>query len=497
MDRLPFTLPDFCRASWVSNAAKDRWNPVFEQVRCLWQRLELATVETGRRQAGLTCVRSDELSSYKAKAATHGLDLKPLHSFDTNGYVSDLNGWNAGTGFRMCAVGAPRAVEEASDAYRSGSTAVLGRLLGYPSCCIAFFEEVWDRQRWIDTTWPMAARIWSDAPQTTSIVELRARPENNMLLRWLGIRPVFHLPCSLECDATYQVANEIKRVAKVIGEQSALDNLYEILSWPVQWSALHGIAEIETPVTRICARTDATARKHIVRLSGVEDMVAGAAYGNRFPFKPRPVRNANTVGAAPAPIRAVKRASDDHALAEAWYHAENGFRSRIDMDQAFTPLLRVIATVKPRSVLHLGCKNGALLHKLIQRDPSLQVFGVDPERARIERAKTLLPGHASRFWCEELSKTVVLERIGGVDACVLMLGRLLELPADKALFALDAISRLSRTLIGYAFDDWLKVQSLQDMAGKLGLTLTGAVELNDCACGVLTPTTRSVDGVGQ
>jgi hypothetical protein len=33
---------------------------------------------------------------------------------------------------------------------------------------------------------------------------------------------------------------------------------------------------------------------------------------------------------------------------EDWYHTENGFRSRIDMDRAFAPLLSVIATVKPR-----------------------------------------------------------------------------------------------------------------------------------------------------
>ncbi len=490
LDRLPFTLPDFCRTSWVSDAAKDRWNPVFEQVRSLWQRLELATVAMGRRQAGLICIRSDELNRFGAELATHGLDLKPLPSFDTNGYVSDFNGWNAGTRFRMCAVGTPRVVDEASDAYRSSSTAVLGRLLGYPSCCIAFFEDVWDRQRWIDTTWPMAARGLLDAPQTVSIVELMARPENNILLRWLGMRPVFHLPCSLECDATYKVANEIKNVARDIGEQAGLDNLYEILNWPVQWSALHGIAEIETPVMRICARTDSTAKKCTVRLSGAGGMVSSAVYGNRFPFKPRPFRNAVSAAATPAPIRVVKRAPDDQAPAETWYHAESGFRSRIDMDRAFAPLLRVIAGVKPRSVLHLGCKNGALLHRLVQLDKSLKVFGVDREEAKIERAKTLLPDHALGFWCSDLSDKVALDRIGRIDACVLMLGRLLEVPADCALFIVEAISRQSGTLIVYAFDDWLKGQSLQEMAGKLGLALEGVVELNASACGVLIHESR-------
>jgi hypothetical protein len=117
---------------------------------------------------------------------------------------------------------------------------------------------------------------------------------------------------------------------------------------------------------------------------------------------------------------------------EDWYHTENGFRSRIDMDRAFAPLLSVIATVKPRSVLHLACKNGALIHKLVQLDRSLQVFGVDRDPAKIERAKTLLPDHAPGFWCSELSENSVLQRIGKVEACVLMLGRLLEVSADSA-----------------------------------------------------------------
>ena len=31
----------------------------------------------------------------------------------------------------------------------------------------------------------------------------------------------------------------------------------EILSWPVEWSVLHGIAEIKTPIFRVISRSDA------------------------------------------------------------------------------------------------------------------------------------------------------------------------------------------------------------------------------------------------
>jgi hypothetical protein len=491
MDRLPFTLRDFCRTSWVSDAARDRWHPVFEQIRGLWQRLELATVVAGSRPVGLISIRSDELHGYEAEAKRHSLDLRPLSSFEPNGYVSDLNCWNTGGAFRVCAVGARRGVNEASEAYHSGSSAVVGRLLGYPPCCVEFFGEVWDRQRWIDTTWPMAARTLSNCPQCSPLVDVVARPENNMLLRWLGIRPVFHLPCSLQCDATCQMANEIKSVARDIGGQPTLALLYEILSWPVQWSALHGIAEIDTPVMRISTRTDATAGKFTVRLNGLGGTVDDAAHGNRFPFKPRLPRNAASTTAAPAVIQAVKLPAGDYRGMKSWYHTDNGFHSRIDMDRAFTPLMSVIASLRPRSVLHLACKNGAVLYELLQLDGSLRVFGVDPDQTKIERAKMLLSDHAPGLWCGELSDSSVLERVGRVDACVLMLGRLLEVPSESAASIVEAITRQSGVLIAYAFDDWLKGRPLAEMAAKLGLVLESIVESNYCAAGIVVSSAAS------
>jgi hypothetical protein len=75
-------------------------------------------------------------------------------------------------------------------------------------------------------------------------------------------------------------------------------------------------------------------------------MKAGTFFVNPV-FRHRLV-NAASAAAAPVLIRAVKRHAGNQAQMEDWYHTENGFRSRIDMDRAFAPLLSVIATVKPR-----------------------------------------------------------------------------------------------------------------------------------------------------
>jgi hypothetical protein len=60
--------------------------------------------------------------------------------------------------------------------------------------------------------------------------------------------------------------------------------LTEILTWPVEWSALHGIAEIKTPVLKVSTNTDATALKYVVQRKGASYPVEGA-HGLKFPYQ--------------------------------------------------------------------------------------------------------------------------------------------------------------------------------------------------------------------
>ena len=58
----------------------------------------------------------------------------------------------------------------------------------------------------------------------------------------------------------------------------------EILNWPASWSALHGIAQVKTPVLKVSTRTDATAHEFVVRRPG-RRMPDEAAAGLVFPFR--------------------------------------------------------------------------------------------------------------------------------------------------------------------------------------------------------------------
>ena len=45
-----------------------------------------------------------------------------------------------------------------------------------------------------------------------------------------------------------------------------MKSLYEILDWQLEWSALHGIAEIKNSLFKISTRTDATPSRYSIKV---------------------------------------------------------------------------------------------------------------------------------------------------------------------------------------------------------------------------------------
>jgi hypothetical protein len=72
-----------------------------------------------------------------------------------------------------------------------------------------------------------------------------------------------------------------------VGVQSGFDGevqwLLQILRWPVEWSALNGIAEIKTPIAKVSAATETTSTKYVVRRVG-DGYPAEGATGITFPY---------------------------------------------------------------------------------------------------------------------------------------------------------------------------------------------------------------------
>jgi hypothetical protein len=170
-------------------------------------------------------------------------------------------------------------------AWRVRDHNIIAAMLGYPDCCSAFLYEVCVQQSCIDMTWAMAKDSLREATPSREI-QVRGFPEANTLLSSLGVRAVPHRPCSYRCGATVTVAAELQNL---VGDSKGREDegytwLIPVLSWPVEWSALHGIAEVRSPIVKVCMATDSTVGKYVVQWFG-DDYPDEGASGLAFPYR--------------------------------------------------------------------------------------------------------------------------------------------------------------------------------------------------------------------
>jgi hypothetical protein len=455
---LPFVLPDFTRLMWAGDGAREVWAPRLRRITQAWLEIEWLAVAEGLRPCAVTVVSPEAFVERAGTWLARGLSALPLEIQGAGGtYASTAVATELGKPFVFrVVVGSPDALRACQQAWEASDQATVGHLLGYPPCCLAFFRQVWVGAREVSVQGP---------------------PEANILWRWMGVRAVPHLPCRFDCAATVAFGRRLLDVGRTAGYADEVEWLLEILRWPAEWSALHGIAEVQTPVVKVSTRTDATATKYVVRRRG-DRYPAEGARGLKFPFQvPR------------EPLftgRATFRRGLEHGAAQApptpeWYATDNGFASLATMEAAHAPIVSAAARVlgdADGDVLDLGCGNGALLRRIRAVKPGAVPFGIDRDASRIAHARELHPGFADHFRVGDL-----LDREPGWIAdrryalILLMPGRLVEAGSEKAARLRAWLARAGDRLLVYAYGDWLvQYGSLAALAGAARLRLDDVEE---------------------
>lgn len=470
--RYALPVPEWCRVQWASEDARAVWQKRISAVVAAWSATERASVGALRE----TCLQSaspDALPQIAALAASRGLVVLPLsRQRETGGdYQAGAPGepaqgepWS----YRIAITTRP-AASAFAEAWREGDDEAIGTLLCFPDCCRAFFREVWIDGGWIDTTWPMAGSVES------AEVVVAGPLECNILLRWLGVRAVPHLPCSFECERTREFGRSmIDLMASGFPEEAGW--LVELLESPVEWSALHGIALIKTPIATVSAKTDATPERLVVRRKGSVYPEAGAR-GLRFPYHrdPESIRRQDREETDP---------HDDHQL---W--TDNGFASREAMEVAHA-VISTVAPEPPLDVLDIGCGNGVLAISLAGGG---EARGVEVDRERAARAERRGVRVAKTDLWDIIDDEVAswdgkTSPIDGVDLILLMPGRLLEGPPDLRDKAIGWLRASEADLLVYAYGDWLTrhgdLRGLCAAAGMEGEIGSGVRSGDDVEAGV-------------
>jgi hypothetical protein len=255
-----FSMTSYAQTSWVSAIARDKWAGVVAACNQMTQDLEILSVKHGQRPCAWRTISRQSLPDFSQQCAAMGLTVLPVQWVGSwNGFVHHTP---AGDSNVYCIIA--RELDDAMiylDAFKRGDNAKQGEMLGFPKCCCEFFAVQW-AAGYFDPIWQMAGR---EAPH----------PHSNPMLRYIGLRIGFHIPCSFHCDETVAIAKDRLRIAP---DQDLVKLLTALLSMPMSWSALHGQAVVRTPIFYLTAQTVPTLKAYRIDLPG-EFMPIEAARG--------------------------------------------------------------------------------------------------------------------------------------------------------------------------------------------------------------------------
>jgi len=246
-------LKPFLRIIWMNRKAQDAWEKPIQEISTLIQELEILSVQEGQRACATTTISVRELVNFTSRYPD--LIFKPIRlAKKFSGFAhKHENPGSEDKDFYVHLVISKELyhANQFYEAHNKGNHDIQGELLGFPKCCRDFFTDVWAKG-YIDPIWQM-----KDAD--------RIHPYSNPLLRYLGVRLSFHIPCSFHCIETIKIAQErlkLTRNDKLVKPMEAL------LSMDVEWDCLHGIAQIKTPLFWIITSSTPSQERHIVKIKG-------------------------------------------------------------------------------------------------------------------------------------------------------------------------------------------------------------------------------------
>ncbi len=196
--RALFVMPRFSRTMWVSDQAREAWEWRITAFAESWRQMEWLTVADKVRPCASFWLSQQELAALGRLLAGYGLKVVPL-LWRTQDATNQ-----APLRYRV-AVGSPGDLRHFRKAWKRGDDDAIGRLLGYPACCRAFFHKVFVEDGLADSIWPMGVRTLSNTAEAR-VLEVNGPPELNPFWREAGVRLTPHDPCRFDCGEALGLA---------------------------------------------------------------------------------------------------------------------------------------------------------------------------------------------------------------------------------------------------------------------------------------------------
>lgn len=282
MELLNFEMPPFARIVWASKAIKDKWEPKVNLASGAYYSLERESVAHGLRQCYTEHIPQNQMVQKLQSLASKGLTFVPVQAVGSySGFAHRHPPVVEGRPWAWYgAVGnTPQAAY--SFAYASSATPeskdknidhrVIGNLLGYPTCCQDFFDREW-RAGYVDPVWQEAENCRYENIKKRSSYLIRLKQgipcETSVMLRYIGLRILPHIPCAHDCKHSHQMAKDWVQLGKDI-KVKGLEELLEIMQFPVEWDCLKGVAYVSTPIFKIETNSMTCYPRYVVQREGI------------------------------------------------------------------------------------------------------------------------------------------------------------------------------------------------------------------------------------
>ena len=292
---------------WVNEKARKVWEPVIRDCSQMVQDLEIESVLHDHRKCAWRTIPLKQLPGFTKKCNNRGLIVTPVNLVANwgNGFAHKTQSPKPDDPNPNCYCIVSKYLCDAiefRDAHTEGDHIKQGEMLGFPDCCTEFFNKNW-KEDYFDPMWQSAINTLEimgcgevsgneiDLYNLTiaNKIEFHAIP----LLRYIGLRVGFHIPCSFNCQETIMIGKERLFIIQDAtcdvyipereNDRQLIKLLEALLSMPMEWSVLHGIVIVKTPIFYLITSGHPTIEKYTIKIEG-EFIPRESAKGVNFPF---------------------------------------------------------------------------------------------------------------------------------------------------------------------------------------------------------------------
>ena len=254
----------FTKFSWFTNDIMKEWEPLRTRIYQATNFAEYEMVKRGYREADVYQLDPDKFDIQIKKVNLDGLTFLPIlrsktyggyghrhyttNTIDKDTFIYGVVARDREAAIRFHDASVVHTSERINEYPTDGiDHREIGRMLGYPDCCIDFFNDVWLKDGCLDPMSEMALNTDGARVLDNGAIEVSGHPYLNRLIRYFGFNIVPFFPCSFKCQEAIGFAKTWFSLMREYDEEAA-DACLEAQSVPMVWSLKNCITYIEHPL---------------------------------------------------------------------------------------------------------------------------------------------------------------------------------------------------------------------------------------------------------